>query len=235
MTAPLSFKSEFGYYGLRVNPTFDQALGSVRKPLRIPIPQRRAKWYALGPYRALILDAQQKFNDYESALIDYRRSGAEAPESAAQVRESAAQHDPSFDDIVRQNREHDLIQAHQIAAETLRAEKRAKTAGDRQDFLRASTGPNRMHPVVAASHAELAESGIPHAMPAPRPPPVPKSFPAPPQQWVAAGQPQVPEFPTFEHLNLGQPLNVYSSKLTPSQNLTYEQIRSWVVEPTWSS
>ena len=235
MTAPLSYTSQFGYYGLRVNPTFDQALGTVRKPLRIPIPQRREKWYALSPYRALILDAEQKYNDYQHALIDYRQSGAEAPESAAQVRDSAAGHDASFDDIARQHHEHELIQAHQIAAETLRHERKAQASYDRRDYLHAAYGANRMHPVVEASHGELAEAGVPHAMPAPRPPPRPKSFRAPPQELAAVGQPQAPEFQTFEHLNQGQPANVYASKLTPSQNLSYEQIRSWVVEPTWSS
>ena len=54
----LSYTSQLGYYGLRVNPTLDQVLGNVRKPLRIPLPDRRAKWYALSPYRALILEAK---------------------------------------------------------------------------------------------------------------------------------------------------------------------------------
>ena len=42
--APLSYGSQFGYYGLRVNPTLEQAIKTVRKPLRIPVPDRRAKW-----------------------------------------------------------------------------------------------------------------------------------------------------------------------------------------------
>ena len=50
MIAPLSYTSTFGYYGLRVNPTFEQVIGTVRKPLRIPLPDRRAKWYANSPY-----------------------------------------------------------------------------------------------------------------------------------------------------------------------------------------
>jgi hypothetical protein len=59
MVAPLSYKNQLGYYGLRINPTFDQVLKTVRNPLRIPLPDRRAKWYALSPYRAFILDAEQ--------------------------------------------------------------------------------------------------------------------------------------------------------------------------------
>ena len=67
----LSYGSQFGYYGLRLNPTLEQVIGSIRKPLRIPLPDRRAKWYALSPYRALILDAEREANDYETALLDY--------------------------------------------------------------------------------------------------------------------------------------------------------------------
>ena len=59
MVAPLSYKNQLGYYGLRINPTSDQVLKTVRNPLRIPLPDRRAKWYALSPYRAFILDAEQ--------------------------------------------------------------------------------------------------------------------------------------------------------------------------------
>ena len=81
----LSFPSQFGYYGLRVNPTLEQVAGTIRKPLRIPLPDRRDKWYALSPYRALILDAEQKYNQRESAGLEYRNSGAELPERAARV------------------------------------------------------------------------------------------------------------------------------------------------------
>mgnify|MGYP003346567539 FL=1 len=68
----LSYTSKFGYYGLRVNPTLEQVVGTVRKPLRIPLPDRKAKWYANSPYRALILDAEEKYQDYEAKNIDYQ-------------------------------------------------------------------------------------------------------------------------------------------------------------------
>ena len=76
MTAPLSYTSTFGYYGLRVNPTFDQVLGTIRKPLRIPLPDRRAKWYANSPYRALLDDAGTKFEEVGGAAHKFRESGA---------------------------------------------------------------------------------------------------------------------------------------------------------------
>ena len=98
-TAPLSYTSQFGYYGLRVNPSYEQVLGTIRKPLRIPLPDRSAKWYALSPFRALILNAEAKYQDYEHARIDYKQSGAHLPESAASVRPSDGGQDPSFDQI----------------------------------------------------------------------------------------------------------------------------------------
>jgi hypothetical protein len=90
MTAPLSFTSQKGYYGLRVSPSFDQVVGTVKNPLRTPLPERSAKWYALSNYRSLILDASQKYNNYEHMAIDYRQSGAQAPEMAAHLQPSAA-------------------------------------------------------------------------------------------------------------------------------------------------
>ena len=48
--ASLSYQDKYAWYGLRENPSFDQMLRSTRKPVRIPIPSREAKWYALSPY-----------------------------------------------------------------------------------------------------------------------------------------------------------------------------------------
>ena len=55
--ATLSYREKFGWYNLRVQPGFEQVLGSLRNSLHIPIPDRSAKWEALSPYRALLLDA----------------------------------------------------------------------------------------------------------------------------------------------------------------------------------
>ena len=52
---------------------------------------------------------------------------------------------------------------------------------------------------------------------------------------ASAGHPQAPEFPTFECLNMGQPTDMRSSTLSPSQNRTYEEIRGFIVQPNWSS
>jgi hypothetical protein len=51
---------------------------------------------------------------------------------------------------------------------------------------------------------------------------------------VAGGQPQAPEFPTFERLNMGQPASLRASTLSASQNMTYERMRD-LAQPTFSS
>ena len=232
MVAPLSFTSQYGYYGLRVNPSFDQVVGTIRKPLRIPVPDRAAKWYALSAYRSFILDAEQKYNSVESAKIDYRQSGAELPESAAQVRPSEAGDDPAFARIHADGQRMEQKDAYDLADSAMKEDHRQMTELTRNEQLRRSHGPNRMNPVVEASHEQLVEAGVPHEMPAPRMPPLIRSWPAPPPQWSCAGQLQAPEFPTFESLNMGQPQDLRKATLTPSQNLTYEQARRLVAEPT---
>jgi flagellar biosynthesis GTPase FlhF len=125
--------SHCGYYGLRVNPTLDQAIKTVRKPLRIPVPDRRAKWYALSPYRALILDAERRANDIEGALLDYRNSGAQLPEHAARVRGSAAGEDDAWMHISDDNdRLHDQHQHEEARAEAMEREAATRAAAQQQ-------------------------------------------------------------------------------------------------------
>ena len=233
--APLSYTSQTGYYGLRVNPTFDEVLNTVKNPLRIPVPSRAAKWYALSPYRALILNAEARYNDYEHAKLDYRSSGAQLPESAANVRESDAGYDPSFDELDRHHHDQQSQHAYEAAYDAMRAQDMQHTAEARTTHLGRAYGSNRMHPVVEAAHEELTEAGVPHAMPGPRIAPEYRPYRAPLPQMQAKGQPQAPEFPTFEHLNMGQPLRFTRGRPTVSQNMTYERAREFVVGPTWSS
>ena len=141
----LSYSSQFGYYGLRLNPTLEQVIGSIRKPLRIPVPDRRAKWYALSPYRALILDAEREANDYETTAMGYRNSGAQLPEAAAAIRPSDAGEDQSFRRIDENRRAIDLQSAYETAKQTMDQERKGKTKQRRKEVLRAQHGPNHTH------------------------------------------------------------------------------------------
>jgi hypothetical protein len=226
--APLSYTSHFGnssYYGLRVNPTFEQLVGTTRKEYRIPLPSRLAKWYANSPYRALILDAERKYQDYEHASIDYKQSGAHLPEAAARVRSSDAANDPAWDEIPRHHERMEAHDAYEAAFEAMNAEHREREAVQRRQTLHQMYGANGMHPVIEAEHSELDEADVPHNMPAPRPAPPRQSYRAPPKAFVAAGQPQAPEFPSFERLNMREPARFAEARISPSEARTYERLR----------
>ena len=230
-TAPLSYTSQFGYYGLRVNPTFEQVSHTVQKPARVPIPDRSARDYALSLERAHILDQAKAGTQQDRAVLNYRESQAALPEAEARVLPSTAGEDRSSQgtDALHQQAALDL------AKEAQSAEHRRQTAEMRREQLAATHGAWNMHPTVEAAHEELDEAGVPHEMPLPRLAPPMKAWPAPAEQWAAYGQRQAPEFPSFEILNMGQPATLRAARVTRKEGLTYEHLRDLVVEPTWSS
>ena len=235
MTTQLSYTSKFGYYGLRVNPTLEQVIGSVRKPIRLLQPDRAAKWYATSIYRDHLLAAGEAANAYDQAALGYRAAGADLPFDAAQVRPS----DAGGDDVFRKIHSHgdalELQRTYEAAYKAMLQENEKETAALRYMQLRYSHGPNVMNPVIAAAHEELQQAGVAHSGPEPRFTPPATGWKTPHASMASAGQPQAPEFPTFESLNTGQPSDMRVANPTPSENRTYEEIRAFVVQPTWSS
>jgi len=233
--AEVSYKDARGYFNLRVTPTLDQVMGMKRQDKALPLPDRSAKWLANSWYRSLLLDAGKKFEEVEGAAHQYRESGAELPESAARVRPSEAGQDPVFDRIHEHDNRLQQNEAYEMASVAQRQSRQKQTAETRRDQLRLMYGPNKMNSVIEAHHDELEESNVPHVMPAPRLPPTVKAWKTPPQQWAAAGQVQAPEFPTYEMLNLGEVADIKSAKLRLNEAMTYERIREFAVQPTWTS
>jgi len=133
--ATLSYADKFAWYGLRENPTYDQLLQTVRKPVRIPIPSREAKWYALSPYRAFLLDAQKKYNDYDSRNIEYDASGNHVPRNAAHSQESEAGNDPAWQEHDRVNQALDREEAANIASQAMDEDRRRMANMMRQKQL----------------------------------------------------------------------------------------------------
>ena len=230
----LSFTSKTGYYGLRVNPTFEEVIGTIRTPLRIPLPDRKAKWYANSPYRALILDAEEKYQNYERQAIDYRLAGADAPESAARVHGSDAGQDPTFATIDAHHRKMEEHEAIDTAHRLLHEEESRKTAANRREILSQSHAPNKTNPVIEAEHDELDVAGVEHYMPMPRSLAPKAHFTKPLPQFAAGGHPQAPEFKSFEQLNMGVPDNFLAATMSRSQAMTYERLRD-LVEHTFST
>jgi hypothetical protein len=231
--APLSFKSEFGYYNLRVHPTYEQVLGTVRKPLNVPLPERKAKWLALGPYRNYLEDAERAYNESIYNATDYRESGAHLPDSAARLRASMAAQDRIFEQIHRENDGMHEQDAYEAAFDLFNHEHAQQTEVSRRANLRQTHGSGSIHPTVHAEMDELDEVGVPHPAPLPRTASIATSWRIPPRQLAAAGRPQAPAFQDFRVLNMGDPATVRGSHLTVSQNMTYERMRD-IAQPVQS-
>ena len=220
MTAPLSYTDQKGYYGLRVNPSYEVLLGTVRKPLRIPLPDRSAKWYATGPYRALILDASNKYNDYEHMSLDYDQTGNHLPRTAAHTRPSQGGEDPVWDEHEARNHAIDEHEAYNVARQALEQERMAQARDLRFLQLGQMHGSDMRHPTIMAHHADLETAGVRHFMPAPKARVPRRSYPGPTPQFAAGGVPQAPEFPTFESMNMAQELR----SLRPAPPISYKNV-----------
>ena len=226
MTAPLSYTDKFEW-GLRLKPTYDEMLRSVKKPLRIPVPDRSDKWYGMSVYRSLILDASKKYHDYEHMKLDYDQSGAELPATAAAIRPSDSGQDPAWTRVEEFN--DDLEQQHEYerAFQTAEEQQRAETAEARRQNL-STYGPIRGHWTTEANRRELENAGVPH-LPASQPqPPMTRAYGSSSHDLpVAAGQIGGRPFPTFEQLNMGQQRS-YRPASTASANFGhrgYERLR----------
>jgi len=233
MAAPLNYTKKQGYMGLVVQPTLDQALGASKKPLRIPVPDRAAKWYALSPWREALMDANRATNEYQAALLAYERAGGNLPVMAAMVHPSDAGKDKAWEWYQKHARAVQAQEAYEVAQGILYEKSQKETQQTRAHQLR-QYGPLVMDPVVAASHDELEAAGVPHDMPMEQFVPPKTGWPTPPMQLATAGQPLAPQFPTYEELNGAGPFKKQIAKLSYSGNMTYERART-LIEPTWST
>ena len=216
-------------------PTLDQVIGTSKKPLRIPLPDRAAKWYALSAYRAAILEASGAANAYDGLLLDYQNAGAQLPAAAARVGPSESGRDAAWDFYRKHAAAIQAQNAYQIAQGIVLAKQHQDTSQMRAHVLR-QYGPLMMdHPAVAASHDALSEAGVPHSMPLVQFIPPTQGYPTATQQYVTTGQAQVGQFPTYEEINGAGRFQKQLVKLSPAQNMTYETARKFVVEPTNSS
>jgi hypothetical protein len=124
MTAQLAYQDQ-GYYGLMVEPSYDQMLRSLKNKVRIPQPDRSAKWYALGPYRAFLLEQAKRFNDNQRKDLEYDDSGAQLPAAAERgAQESMAGTDDVWNRQEQFTSNLDAEEARRVAKAALDSERR---------------------------------------------------------------------------------------------------------------
>jgi hypothetical protein len=226
MTTQLNYQDKFGYFGLRVDPSYEQMLRTVNKQIRIPVPDRAAKWYALGPYRAFLLEQAKRYNDSQRADLAYDDTGAHLPAAAARAQHgSMAGTDDTWDNVSKYTSDLNGEEARQLAEEAMASEKRAQANGMRRQQLGAY-GPSKSHWTITAHHEDLTERNVPHQAPTPKMAMPTGRWRAPPNELAADGYPQAPEFPTWEQLNMGYSKDYKLGRPAPLQtNRNYQQLR----------
>ena len=226
MTAQLSYTDKTGYYGLRVEPTYEEMLRSLKKPIRIPQPDRSAKWYATGIYRAFLLEQAKRYGDAQRKDLEYDATGAHLPVAAEHgAQNSMAGTDDTWNRQEQFTSNLNTEEARRIAEDALASERRQQANQMRRQQLSAY-GPNAGHWTVDAHHQDLEYRGIPHAAPLPKMTMPAGRWQALPNEYIASGQPQATEFPSWEQLNglhdrqykLGRPAPL-------DVNRNYQQLR----------
>jgi len=106
------------------------------------------------------------------------------------------------------------------------SERRQQANQLRREQLSAAYMPVSGHWTVDAHHRDLEERSIPHAAPMPKLAVPAGRWQAPPSEYVATGQSQATEFPTFEQLNLGYDKRYKLGRPAPLDiNKNYQQLR----------
>ena len=223
----LSFTDTKGYYGLTVQPTYEQMLRSLKKEVRIPQPDRSAKWYALGPYRAFLLEQAKRYNDTQRKDLDYDATGAQLPAAAEHGhQESMAGTDDTWNRQEQFNSNLNAEEARRVAEDAMASERKAQANQMRRQQLGAY-GPNAGHWTIEAHHEDLEYRSIPHAAPMPKLAMPAGRWRAPPTEYIAPGQPMPTEFPTYEQLNLGYDKQYKLGRPAPlDQNRNYQELRA---------
>ena len=86
-------KDKLGYYGLRVEPTFDEVVDAVNKPTRIPLPDRAAKRKAFSLFRNKVLDNERQAMGYDPAAPGDDGAPQNPEQRMDEVLQGAAAHD----------------------------------------------------------------------------------------------------------------------------------------------
>jgi len=201
-------------------------LRSLKKQIRIPQPDRSARWYATGIYRSFLLEQSKRFNDAQRKDLEYDETGAQLPAAAERgAQNSMAGTDDVWNRQEQFNANLDAEEARRVAEGALTAERRQQANQTRRQQLSAY-GPSAGHWTVDAHDKDLEYRGIPHAAQMPKMAMPAGQWQAHPNEYIAAGQPQATEFPTFEQLNMGQDARYKLGRPADLDvNRNYQQLR----------
>jgi len=131
-------------------------LKSLEKKVWIPQPDRSAKWYATGIYRASLLEQAKRFNDAQRKDLEYDDSGAALPRAAARGQQgSMAGTDDTWNRQEEFQSNLNLEEARRLADDAQASERRAQANQMRKQQLSAGYGLVAGHWTVDAhrSHA----------------------------------------------------------------------------------
>jgi hypothetical protein len=160
----------------------------------------------MSNYRAFILDQSKKYNDYEHLKLDYDQSGAKLPSRAAAVSTTEVDdttfNQPDWHDVLEDQRELD-------AAQEAEEEDRRREAAEIHATEMAHYVPVSNHWSISANHEDLDEVGVEHEPPEVHISVPHRARPAPLRQSITAGHVgALRPFPTFQELNLRQPVRM---------------------------
>ena len=199
-------KQRFGYYGLVVQPSFDEVLDVTKKPLRIPIPDRKAKRAALSFYRAKLLQQQQLATGYEVFLLEHALSDETVPGNVIHVAPSKSADDAVWENLTQHAQAHWENKKEQALRHRVDAEATLQMGLERKSALSDAYFQGKGNSILQgevplATHytstlEQGAAEGYEHVRQIPRA--APQNLPQ------STGYPAQPEFPTFRALNLGQ-------------------------------
>ena len=225
-------KDTFGYYGLRVMPTFEELLDNAKKPLRIPIPDRRAKREALNFYRAKLLQQQQLAMGIDLAAMEHSVEGQTVPWRLALtelVGPSKSADDAIWQNMAQHAQRHFETKREQAIRHQVHANARDQMSNERRSQLSDAYFQGKGNSIIQGevpleSHYEtVMEAGPAAGYEHPREIPIaaPHNLPQ------AAGYPAQPEFPTFRELNMGQlrPKGRVGGKTLLKTGESYETVR----------
>ena len=135
-------------YGLVAKPTFSDAWGTARKPLRIPIPPRTATTEAQSVYRAHMLEVARLGTAAQMRVLGYQMGDDTLPVSASELGPSPAATDPMFDRMNTQAQQHRESTQDAMLRRHYEADATARMEGQRVGDLSAIYAQGLGHSII---------------------------------------------------------------------------------------